>query len=241
MPVHLVIDEKGPVNPAIAAVAILDPYQSIFDAVEELGQSQERLMFSDQDDGSCEGSDGLNTACHTPPVSPCHEARTSRKRRAEPSHKSSPKFGSRVKFETKLSKMVNVGRAAHSRVITSSADRSGICPGEKRAASPHVLARSYGSFCRRRLPERRTLIKVGPFIPCYIDNFGADAYGRKSTAKKLRASGPEEVPLAVRRCAGLRFTAARSATTVGPGCSTDRGLSCRARGRWCGPGRLLRH
>ena len=53
--IHLVVEQKCPVDPAIAAVAILDPYQRIFHAVEKLGHGQERLVFCDHGVGTCIG------------------------------------------------------------------------------------------------------------------------------------------------------------------------------------------
>ena len=55
--IQLVIHEKCPFDPAISAVAILDPYLCvrIFQAVEKLGHGQERLVFGDHGVGTCIG------------------------------------------------------------------------------------------------------------------------------------------------------------------------------------------
>ena len=34
-PIHRVVDPKSPIDPEIAAIAVLDPYQSVFDGVEQ--------------------------------------------------------------------------------------------------------------------------------------------------------------------------------------------------------------
>ena len=54
---------------------------------------------------------------------------------------------------------------------------------EQKLSSPGAV----GSFCRRRFQERRTLIKVGAFIPCDIDRFRAEPTRRESAAGNVRA------------------------------------------------------
>ena len=44
--IHGIVEQKRPVDPAIAAVAILDPDQDVFHAVEKLGQLQQIPVLS---------------------------------------------------------------------------------------------------------------------------------------------------------------------------------------------------
>ncbi len=51
--IHRIVEQKRPVDPAIAAVAIFDPDQDIFDAVEKLGQLQPLLVLSHHGNPVC--------------------------------------------------------------------------------------------------------------------------------------------------------------------------------------------
>ena len=44
--VHDIVEQKRPVDPAIPAITILDPYQHVRHAIEKLGQLQQALVLS---------------------------------------------------------------------------------------------------------------------------------------------------------------------------------------------------